>query len=89
WDLEPANARLSGREENEAYLTAKAGEVYVLYFTRGGSVTVDLADAPETVRLRWLDISSGEWADESSVAGAGALSIEAPDDRGWLAVITE
>ena len=89
WDLEPANARLSSREENEAYLTAKAGDVYVLYFTKGGSVTVDLADAPETLRLRWLDISSGEWADESSVAGAGALGVEAQDNRGWLAVITE
>ncbi|MBT3268445.1 hypothetical protein HN371_14915 [Candidatus Poribacteria bacterium] len=89
WDLEAANERLSDREENEAYLAAKAGEVYVLYFTKGGSVTVDLADAPAALRLRWVDISSGEWAAESTVTGGSAVIIEAPDDRGHVAVITQ
>ena len=87
--LEAANERLSDREENEAYLAAKAGEVYVLYFTKGGSVTVDLADAPAALRLRWVDISSGEWAAESTVTGGSAVIIEAPDDRGHVAVITQ
>lgn len=87
WELEPANERVGDREANEAYLVAAPGEVYALYFTKGGSVTVDLADAPAGSRLRWLDVSSGDWAGESSITTGAATRVEAPGDGGWVAVI--
>jgi hypothetical protein len=89
WELTANNELLSDREENEAYLAAKAGEAYVVYFTKGGQVTVDLSDAPAALRLRWLDVTSGEWGSETPAAGGGPLAIEAPDERGWVAVITK
>ena len=88
WELTAANDRLSDRAENEAYVAVKRGETYALYFTKGGQVTVDLSDALSEMRLRWLDVTSGEWGSDAPVAGGGPLAVEAPDDRGWVAVIT-
>ena len=48
----------------EAYLAAKPGEKYVLYFTQGGTVDLDL-DAYEGFNfdLDWINIDTGEWGD--------------------------
>ena len=61
WELEPAQELLSEREENEAYLARKAGETYALYFTKGGSVMLDMSEMDGKTRLRWLNVSTGEW----------------------------
>ena len=42
WDVTPHLELLSDRESDEAYLAARPGESYALYFTDGGSVTLDL-----------------------------------------------
>ncbi len=38
WEVQPANALLSDRADNEAYLAACPGQAYALYFADGGSV---------------------------------------------------
>jgi hypothetical protein len=45
WDITPQMDLLSERERNEAYLAARPGEYYALYFTNGGSVDLDLSGA--------------------------------------------
>ena len=50
WDVEPANELLSERATNEAYLAARPGVAYALYFTNGGSVGLDLRKAAGAVR---------------------------------------
>lgn len=45
WDVEPHMELLGKREKDEAYLAAQPGEQYLLYFTDGGSVDLDLSDA--------------------------------------------
>ncbi len=46
WEVEPAMNLLTDREENEAYLAARLGQAYALYFTNGGEVGLDLREFP-------------------------------------------
>jgi len=84
WTVEPAMDRLGDREENEAYLAAAPGRAYVLFFTDGGSVTLDLEDAPETFEGTWIDVSSGERTGSISLDGGSAAGIEAPGPGPWV-----
>ena len=88
WDIEPANELLSDREENEAYLAARPGEAYALYFTRGGSVGLDLTGHAGRFTLRWLSLATGEWMGEGELEGGAVVTVSAPADGGWVAVIT-
>ena len=89
WDLEPANHLLGDRGENEAYLAARPGAAYALYFTDGGSVRLDLTGTADSFRLEWLDIATGDWGPEAApVSGSDTVTIAAPGPGHWLAVIT-
>jgi hypothetical protein len=46
WEVDPANELLTDRKDNEAYLAAKPGEAYAIYFPSGGSVKLDLRNQP-------------------------------------------
>jgi hypothetical protein len=78
WDVHPANDLLSQREENEAYLAADPGKALVLYFPHGGTVDVDLGDAPGRLTLKWIRIDSGQWEDTTTVTGGKVLEVSAP-----------
>jgi hypothetical protein len=90
---------LSDRESNEAYLAAKPGESYALYFTNGGSVGLDLSDAPGIYDVTWISVSMGVTT-QSSAAGAYRLmsktlqggrivTLSAPYKGGWVAAIVK
>ena len=59
WDITPQMGLLSDRESNEAYLAAKPGESYALYFTNGGSVGLDLSGATGSFDVTWISVSMG------------------------------
>lgn len=84
WDLSPAQNLLSGREENEAYAAADPSNAYVVYFTAGGSVQVDLP--PGGYRAHWIDIQTGDWGEKGTIEG-GTQSIDASGQGHWVAVI--
>ncbi len=89
WDVEPQMELLSDREENEAYAAAKAGEHYLVYFTDGGAVTLDLSGASGDLQLRWVEIATGEWQGEAApISGGESAKLDAPGSGGWVAVIT-
>jgi hypothetical protein len=79
--------RLTGRDENEPYLTSIPGEKYAIYFPDGGSVNLDLHDVQGRLDLKWLDISQSRWLEDDTVEGGGPLTISTPGDGQWLAVI--
>ena len=79
---------LTDREDNEAYLAARSGEAYALYFTDGGAVGLKLEDVARKFTLRWIDISTGQWAAQTDLTGGKTVRIEAPGKGHWLAVIT-
>ena len=89
WDVEPANELLSDRAENEAYLAARAGRAYALYFTNGGTVGLDLRNTPGQYQARWIDIASGEWGPAQPVAGGEVARITAPGPGHWVAAIVK
>lgn len=88
WEVGPRMDLLSDREPNEAYLAAKEGEKYLLYFTTGGSVTLDLKGHNGDFRLKWINIGTGEWGDEEIVKGGGTTEVATSNDDGWYAVIS-
>lgn len=87
WDVKPQMALLTDRQPNEAYLAAKPGELYALYFTYGGSVNLDLSAASGTFRLRWISGTEGEWGKEAKLVGGSPVKITAPFKGGWVAAI--
>jgi hypothetical protein len=44
WELQPGNDLLTNREENEAFLTSNPGEIYLVFFTNGGEIGLDLSN---------------------------------------------
>ncbi len=89
WDVEPANELLSDRAENEAYLAARPGVAYALYFTDGGAVGLDLRKAEGKFQLRWIDIGTGDWAKREMIRGGRVVTIRTPDKGHWVAAIAK
>jgi hypothetical protein len=89
WDVEPASELLSDRSENEAYLAARPGEAYALYFTNGGAVGLDLGNARGSFDVRWIDVKRGEWGKRETIRGGGVVAIKAPGKGHWVAAIVK
>ncbi len=87
WAVEPCMELLGEREADEAYLAAKPGRQYLLFFTDGGSVTLDLKKHAESYSVRWIDVGSGNWGKKGSLPGGKVQTIQAPGKGPWVAVI--
>jgi hypothetical protein len=102
WDVKPHMELLKERQPNEAYLVAKPGEQYALYFTDGGNIGLDLTNHNGTYKLTWISISEGiKIRDivrpipdpagkyiENIIINAGSIAtISAPYQGGWVAVL--
>ncbi len=87
WEVTPRMNLLSEREDNEAYLAANEGEKYIIYFTHGGTVDLDLVSYKKPFILNWVSVDSGAWGEESSITGGNTETIAAPDQGGWFAVL--
>ena len=99
WDITPQMGLLSDRESNEAYLAAKPGERYALYFTNGGSVGLDLSGVTGPFDVTWISVSMGVRTRTSAaggyrlmkktIEGDGVVTISAPYKGGWVAAIVK
>jgi hypothetical protein len=87
WEVEVHQELLGQREEDEAYLAAQPGEKYILFFTDGGAVELDLSGHEYKFVLNWINIATGEWGAEKVVEGGGKVVIEAPEKGPWAAAI--
>ena len=87
WEVEPANALLSERSPNEAYLAARPGEAYALYFTDAGSVVLDLQAAPGRFDVRWLDLTTGEWGLRETRSGGESVRLTPPRVGPWVVTL--
>jgi hypothetical protein len=98
WEITPQMELLSEREANEAYLAAKPGERYALYFTNGGSVGLDMSAAPGAFSITWISVAMGIPVESSqhggyrrfdpTIEGGGVVTVAAPYKGGWIAAIT-
>ncbi len=89
WDVEAANELLTDREENEAYLAARPGDAYALYFPDGGAVQLDLRQHAGPFQVRWIDIATGEWDRTETLPGGDRTTISAPAPGHWVAAIVK
>lgn len=87
WELTPNNELLSDRDENEAYLTEKPGEVYVVFFPDEGEVGLDLSETNSDYILKWMDVRKGEWAPDKQIEGGGNIVLQTPGDNEWVGVL--
>ncbi len=87
WEVQPANQLLGDREENEAYLAAKPGELYAIYFTNGGQVTLDLREHQGRYQIKWIRIATGQWDQEDEMDGGERVLLAAPGPGNWAAAI--
>lgn len=87
WDVEPANQLLDDRAENEAYLAAAPPDAYVLYFTNGGSVKLDLSGVKGSLEARWIEIGAGQWGKRETVKGGRPTTITAPGKGHWVVAL--
>ncbi|MDD4729059.1 MAG: putative collagen-binding domain-containing protein [Dysgonamonadaceae bacterium] len=88
WELTPNNKLLINRDENEAYLTSKQGEIYVVFFPDKGEVELDLQKYNSDFTLKWMNIREGKWVSESKLKGNKAVTLKTPGTKQWVAVIT-
>jgi hypothetical protein len=88
FECEPRNDLLSNRSEDEAYCLAQPGRQYAVYFTDGGSVTLDMSGSSGPFNLRWLDIASSEWGKSTVITGGNTTELNAPSDGQWAVLIT-
>jgi hypothetical protein len=87
-ELTPGNELLSGREENEAYLASKEGVAYVVFFTNGGEVELNLSSAKSSFKVRWFDIRKGILVSENKIRGGEVVILKAPGELEWVALIS-
>ena len=91
WNVNPKMDLLSERESDEAYLAARPGNEYILYFTHqgGGSVGLDLNEYPdERFTVFWVNIDTGKWGPKEKVEGGRIQIIKRPDKSAhWVAAI--
>lgn len=87
WELKPRNDLLKNREPNEAYLAANPGKAYVIYFTDGGSITLDMKPSKGNFVVHWISIDSGELKERQKISANEELNITTPAKGHWLAAI--
>ena len=87
WSVQPASELLSDRKPNEAYLAAKKGSAYVIYFPAGGEVGLDLSDAKGPMMAHWINIQTGELGPQQRLSAGGKISIAPPGKENWAAAI--
>lgn len=85
---EPHPELLSDRQENEAYCLARPGEVYALYFPKGGAVRLKTGHTENQLELRWFDPTTARFADPRPLEPGGEVVLESPSrEHTWLALI--
>jgi hypothetical protein len=89
WELAPALELLRNRDANEAYLAAKPGAAYALYFPNGSEVELDLREHAGPFEVRWIDISTGEWGERSTLTGGDWVALKSPAAGHWGVAVTK
>ncbi len=87
WDIVPRMDLLMDAEDNEAYLAAKEGEVYVVLFTNGGEATLDLRGHNKRFSIDRISVDNPEWIKAGFVEGNSLVKIDAGTLKTCFAVI--
>ena len=83
----PQNDLLTDYEDSKVFLSANPGRTYALFFFEGGSANVDLRGYEGTLLVKWINVGTDQWAEESEIAGGRKMTISAPDSGIWIAAV--
>jgi hypothetical protein len=89
-EMQSANALVGNeRNNNDQYCLAKPGELYLVYLPNGGSTALDLSADKATYSLSWFSPREGGplKAAEGKLTGGIKITLTAPDNNDWLAVL--
>lgn len=87
WKLTPRNDLLTDFEDSKVFLSADPGRTYALFFLEGGSASVNLKGYEGTFPVKWINVGTGQWGEESEIVGGGKVTISAPDSGIWIAAV--
>ena len=88
WDIDPRMDLLGGAGENNAFLSAREGESYVIYFTGPTTVTLDLRAYDIPFIIDWIEIEKADWVKSASIAGGRIVKLSSEYPGGAFAVLT-
>ena len=88
WSVEPSLELLAGCDPNEAYVAARQGHAYVVYFPSGGEVELDVTHSNQSFDVRWINIDVGQPGPKSEIQGGGQVVLKSPGKENWVAAIT-
>ncbi len=87
WDIVPRMDLIKADTANLAYLAARQGEIYVIYFTGSGKVNLDLTGNQVTFEIEWIPVETAEWANAGTISGGGWSEIESVFTGSCFAVL--
>jgi hypothetical protein len=87
WEITPRMHLLSDRQENQAYLAAAEGEKYLVYFTHGGRLSLDLTSSPGSFNVHWITTNDAEWLAEDRISGGKIIELVCPEEKSCFAVL--
>ena len=87
WEITARMDLLTENEKGEAYISAKEGEYYLIYFTNDGGVKLDLNKQKGKFIVKWIDIKSAEWIGQEKVKAGSMIDLKARSENGCIAVL--
>jgi hypothetical protein len=87
WDLVPRMDLLTGNEDGEAYIAAREGVSYLVYFPGMNQVKLDLRNYHRTYRVIWIDVASGYWRNSKEIKGGKVISLGSRNNQGSIALL--
>ena len=69
------------------YCFGKPGEVYVVYFPNGGSLSINLAGMSEDAKVDWFDPRAGGVMQANRIDGGKTSTFSAPSREDWVLLI--
>lgn len=76
WEIKPEMDLLADAEGNQAYLSCRDGDKYLLYLPYGGSVLLKLDNQPGRYWLRWISTADAQWGEASFIEGGKTVELE-------------
>jgi hypothetical protein len=88
WDIAPMMDLLDNTGENNAFVSAREGESYVIYFTEPGTVTLDLSEWNKLFSLNWISVDKADWDISGNITGGERVEITSDYPGDAFAVLT-
>ena len=86
-EISPRMDLLTENEKGEAYISAKEGEYYLIYFTDEGNVKLDLSKQKGIYTTRWIDINKAEWIEQKEIKAGILIELTARNKNGCIVVL--